>query len=140
MSTGEKVKIGNRFEDLLHQLRLTANAAAPKIGITAPTIGAILKGKTYPSSKILIPLGKIFNVNLNWLLIGTGEMFCGGLEQNKIIGDEATILIGANHGTIKNTSGDSSETKYLKKEISSLQKQIEELKADKEFLKQILKK
>jgi DNA polymerase V len=51
------------------------NAFAEKLDISRTTLIGYEDGSSPPSAAFLIKLCEIFNVNINWLLTGTGEMF-----------------------------------------------------------------
>ncbi len=56
-------------------LNLSVDKFAQKLGIPASTIWGYEGKKRIPSIELSIQLYKIFNVNLNWLVSGTGSMF-----------------------------------------------------------------
>lgn len=71
-----------RLKELLYTLDITATELAAKLNVTKSTISSALNGNSLPSSKVLMPLGDVFNVNINWLLLGQGEMFIKGKQSN----------------------------------------------------------
>jgi len=46
-----------------------------KLGITQQTYSLIERGVRAVNVKVLVALGELFNVNLNWLIFNAGEMF-----------------------------------------------------------------
>lgn len=69
------MSIQERFSKVLKRCNKSASNLAVEINVSHSAIGNVLKGNALPSSKILIPLGDKFNININWLLLGTGKMF-----------------------------------------------------------------
>lgn len=70
-----KFQIGLRFEEMRREIGLTQQQLADELEMSNTTIAQIEKGRNYPQAHALIGLSKLFNVNLNWLLMGKGKMF-----------------------------------------------------------------
>lgn len=67
--------VKQRFKSLVDFFNKNATTFANDLNVSKTAITRIINGDTLPSSKILIPLGEKLKVNLNWLLLGEGEMF-----------------------------------------------------------------
>ena len=63
-----------RVEKVREDKELKKGEFAVKIGSKSGTYSTLLKGKT-ANGELAITLNKLFNVNLNWLLTGIGEMY-----------------------------------------------------------------
>jgi len=51
------------------------------LGVHRNTVKNWERGLKFPSGEVLIRLYEIFNVNLNWLLLGTGKPFLNDQDQ-----------------------------------------------------------
>jgi transcriptional regulator with XRE-family HTH domain len=119
------MSVDQRFKYILKHLDINATSISKELNVSKTALSRIASGDTMPSSKILIPLGEKFGINLNWFLLGTGDMF--------------TDKQGASNGTKKNSGVD---VKTLQKENKQLKDQNEQLKAhlkDKEEIISLLK-
>ncbi|MBM9546127.1 helix-turn-helix transcriptional regulator [Leptospira sp. 201903074] len=67
--------MGNRFRELIKSLSLTQKDFAIRIGVSQGFVSEIINGKNLPSQETLTKISKEFNVNLDWLLAGEGQMF-----------------------------------------------------------------
>jgi transcriptional regulator with XRE-family HTH domain len=74
--------INDRFKELIKTLSFTPNSLSKELNVTQPTIKKLEKGETLPNAKVLIPLLERYNVNINWLLGGQGEMFLKAEESS----------------------------------------------------------
>jgi len=72
--------IGTRFKKLRERLKLSQQNFARQLNITQQTYSLIEKDKHLPNVKIILILSDNFNVNLNWLISGKGNMFCEPIE------------------------------------------------------------
>lgn len=104
-----------RLKELLYTLDITATELATKLSVTKSTISSALNGNSLPSSKVLMPLGEVFNVNINWLLLGQGEMFLKGQESD---------VDKADPGNSRDSK--CTDVKYLKKEIKYLNEKLKD--------------
>lgn len=69
--------IANRFIEMRKNLGFNKSQLSQYIKSTPSIIGEIESGKREPSKNILMKLLSLYNVNINWLLSGEGEMFIG---------------------------------------------------------------
>ncbi len=67
------------FSDRLKLVRkavnLTQKDFAKRIGVSAPTLSEIEKGKYKPGHDFFVNIAREFNVNLHFLLLAEGDMF-----------------------------------------------------------------
>lgn len=70
-----KVEISKRFRAFRTENKLSQKGLADQLGLRQSTIASIETAVTFPSLPITLFLVKKFNLSLNWLLTGDGEMF-----------------------------------------------------------------
>ena len=63
------------IKKLRKELRLTAQALADNVGIALQTVQNYELGKREPSFAFMYYLLTVYNVNINWLMTGDGQMF-----------------------------------------------------------------
>jgi len=66
---------GKRLHEVRKFLQLTQNELAKKLEINARAYLNYEQGTNKPTFDLLTKLYKTYNVNLNWLIVGEGEMF-----------------------------------------------------------------
>jgi transcriptional regulator with XRE-family HTH domain len=66
---------GERLKDIRFVLRLSQKQMAEKLGIKSQSISKVESDSGNFSIDVYVKLVELFNVNLNWLLAGNGEMF-----------------------------------------------------------------
>lgn len=64
-----------RFTQFRKELKLSRHEIAGQLGLTGSSYGKYERGETFPGLTALEKLIKRFNLSLNWLLTGEGEMF-----------------------------------------------------------------
>jgi SOS-response transcriptional repressor LexA len=67
--------IGLRFKEFRKALNLTIEELATAIGKSKGALSKIENNQNIPKSDILVSFNKLYNLNINWLLSGKGEMF-----------------------------------------------------------------
>jgi len=100
-----------RVDKIREELKLTKGDFAKRIGVTSANYANLLKGKTINGdlSKVLY---QEFKINLNWLIVGSGEMFVNienTTKQGKFISfydsldedSECAILLNKEHRIYK---------------------------------------
>ncbi len=65
----------DRFKQIRSALRLTRSQMAAQLGLEPSYYGRYERGETFPGTVVLSILLIRFNVSLNWLISGKGEMF-----------------------------------------------------------------
>lgn len=116
--------INDRFTELIKALSFTPNSLSKELNVTQPTIKKLEKGETLPNAKVLIPLLERYNVNINWLLGGQGEMF---LTPNNSNPD--------NSGSDNSRKTTYTDVEVLRKEIQHLNEKLK----DKEEIIRLMK-
>jgi len=73
----------DRLEELMQAMNLTPTQFAEKVGIQRSTLQHILSGRNNPSMKVFTQIHSAFpDVDLYWLLYGTGEPFNRNIQHN----------------------------------------------------------
>jgi len=67
--------IGSRVKQIRKDLGLLQDDFAKKLSVSVPTLSDVENGKTKPGFDILYGLVTIFNVNLDFILLGENPMF-----------------------------------------------------------------
>ena len=67
--------IGTRIKEVRKTIRITQKEMAEKLGIFDSYLSDIETGKGNPGHSFFFKISSIFKVNLNYLLLGKGEMF-----------------------------------------------------------------
>lgn len=92
MNKQDKVSgIGQRLKEIRRQGRIQQKEMAATLDIAASYLCEIESGNSKPGPDFFIKVATEYNVNLNYLLLGTGEMFGAG---NKIKTKEFEIENG----------------------------------------------
>lgn len=131
--------IAERLKTYLFYSKKNVTQLAEEIKVTQSALNRVVKGEVLPSSKVLTPLAEM-GININWLLIGAGEMMQEGFQSTKdgntvINNSKLTNSNNTNTGdnTVVQTEGDS-KTELLKAEVKSLKKEIKSIKANNQIL------
>ena len=61
------MSVKQRFNQILDYFEKNATNFSKELEVSKTAITRIANGDTLPSSKVLIPLGDKFGINLNWL-------------------------------------------------------------------------
>lgn len=83
--------IGDRIKEVRNTLKLTQFTVSEKLNINQGNYSRIEKNIHEPNMSFLHFFSKIYNVNLNWLISGEGEMFLKNNSDNNIIKEPAHI-------------------------------------------------
>lgn len=71
----ESKKTSERLRAVRSVLNLSQVELAQKLDLTQKIISWSETGKRTPSKNFILKLSEVFNININWLLTGQGEMF-----------------------------------------------------------------
>jgi len=71
----DKAETGKRLSELRKMHDLTILELSKKSGLSKAMISETEAGKNKPSPNLMLALIKLFNVNINWLLTGEGEIY-----------------------------------------------------------------
>jgi len=124
---GEVMSIGERLTLLRKTLDINQSMMAMVMGCTQANISLYEKDGSTMSVKYLVPLRNAYNVNLDWLLQGVGEMFL----------PPTSFSQPAEKPVIKTSAPSKNKDKLLKKIdmlSAELQKALRELKELKEYI------
>jgi len=139
--------LGSQIKDRLKKTReclnLSQQEIADKLEVLVTTISKYERGIINPSSNFLIKMYNLFNVNLNWLITGQGNMFLDEehiakeyyikfIKEKFALNDkevefiikeiaDSPILIETIHDFIKIKKGDKSSLEKLKKIIKGIE-------------------
>lgn len=83
--------MNERLKILRKSLGLTQTEFGKRIGMTMQGIQKWEKGKSKPQQSTIKALISTFNVNPDWLLNGTGEMFIGDANRQQEVSDIISI-------------------------------------------------
>lgn len=83
-----KNSFGERLKILRFQLGLSQREIAERIGLSDVAYYKYEAGKAQPKLDVIKKLKNIFNVNIDWLLFGTGHMYRVFEFDEKILNDE----------------------------------------------------
>lgn len=67
--------MNTRFKELRKELKLTQVEFAEKIGLSRSYVNMIEMGTKTPAERTIKDICRIYKVNYDWLVNGTGEMF-----------------------------------------------------------------
>ncbi len=113
-----------QLKKLISSLNLTQKDFASSLGLKASIISDVLHGRAKGfSNEILLLLLKKYNVSIDWLLTGEGEMFIDGEPRtDKLPDDEKELLTDYRQLPIKEKCEVASFTKFKLSEIKSCDK------------------
>lgn len=78
------IEFGKRLKDVRLTLGLNVPEMSSKIGIEKNSYYKYEDGTRFPKPEVLLGLIQNFNINVNYLLIGKGEMFIQNRQSEKI--------------------------------------------------------
>lgn len=84
----------DRMKELRHELHLTQQEFADKIGIKRNAIAGCEAGRTEPSGALVALICHKFNVSEEWLKTGKGEMFVQRTRNEEIAAYMGRLLNG----------------------------------------------
>ncbi|WP_324171120.1 helix-turn-helix transcriptional regulator [Sulfurimonas sp.] len=124
------MNINSNILNIRKELRLNQTDFAKKLNSTQGQISSYEKGQVEPPLKIIINMNKIFNVNINWLITGKGEIFiqdCNGINVNHC----SNVAI---NGFIKVNTNDYADSEEIQ-ELLELLKEVPKSWIDKILIK-----
>ncbi|KMK50995.1 hypothetical protein RO21_08860 [[Actinobacillus] muris] len=87
------MNISDRLNQLIELKKLNIKDFAEQCDIPYRSMYNYVRGEREPNLEALSKIGQTFNVNLNWLITGNGEIFKG--VSNKLFSVEENQLIEA---------------------------------------------
>lgn len=96
-STSIKKDVGARFYQFRKEIGKTQTQLSEELGVYQSTIASFEMGKTFPSLKYLNHFHRKYNLNINWLVTGNGDMFVakGYMDRYRLDVDD---LLTGEHG------------------------------------------
>jgi transcriptional regulator with XRE-family HTH domain len=88
----DNFEIGKRLKEVRKALKLTLKEISGKTGLSKSGVSYIESGRNKPSALYMLELSKQFNVNINWVLTGKGNMFQPDIELNLNFGEDNEII------------------------------------------------
>jgi len=108
-----QMTVNERFKLIRNETGFTQEVFGESIGLKQSNITDIERGKAFPNFNIMEIVHKKFNVNLNWLICGTGKM---KIENSSLdVLDES----GSQYGNQNDLIECLQENRQLQKEIRS---------------------
>lgn len=92
--------MNTRIQQIRKAERMTQDEFAEKIGLSRNFVWMIEKGERIPSKRTLKDICRVFKINYDWLVHGSGEMF---QDYNDIIPDTIPSISDADEEFIKAT-------------------------------------
>jgi transcriptional regulator with XRE-family HTH domain len=68
------MSVDKRFKKIRELLKLTQDEMSRALGTTRAIVGDIERGKSFPNPLVLTNLHFKYNIDLNWLICGSGKM------------------------------------------------------------------
>jgi transcriptional regulator with XRE-family HTH domain len=112
----------DRLKEAMKKTGYTQQKLATKIGVDQGTISHYVRGVSEPDINRVAEIGDALGINLNWLLLGKGEMLVEAIE--KIIDQRVET---EKKQLLKEKARAESEDKVLQREIENLDKEEQEL-------------
>ncbi|MDD2649819.1 MAG: helix-turn-helix transcriptional regulator [Candidatus Cloacimonetes bacterium] len=108
--------LGDRLRQVRKRLKLTQSELSDKISVSQGTYNRYENNVIEPNMQFLHIFCHDYNVNLNWLITGQGEIF---LDNNQ---DYNSVL--------NNQESSNKQIKELQKQVNSLKKNIQNIDAE----------
>lgn len=77
-----KSPVGQRIKNIIEELNLSTSEFCSKMNVASPVVYNILNGRNKPGYDLMGKIINTFNVDPNYLLLGTGEMFISNVDNN----------------------------------------------------------
>jgi len=125
--------MNERLEEIRKYAQMSKKNFAEKISISSVAYHNYVQGKRQIPSEIAIKINELFDVSIDWLLTGKGEMFLSENSSNKIVkkinGGNNNIAINQDsevNQTINNNIQNNKESKEI--DIKTILNSIEDIK------------
>lgn len=129
---------GKRLRQARMQLKISQNDFAHHLGFSGSFISDLEYGKSNPGIDFLIKIARLFNVNINWLIFGKGEMFYR--EGEKLSGEDnlfsdldsniVDLLKYLKYSTIVKHTVLGFALKFIRENKDTIDKEIESVKTE----------
>lgn len=109
---------GERLEELLNKKRLSQEAFGDSIGVSKSSVNKVVTGKGNFELKKYITINEVYNISLDWLILGEGSML---IKENAINEDDV----------VNDFNASVSRMDRLERTVAQLQKDIQSITPDK---------
>lgn len=86
------MSINNRLREVMEYKGLNIKAFAELLNVPYRTLQNYLLNERDPSAEVLIKIGDVLNVDLNWLMRGEGKMFRSSTNENELSEKEKQLI------------------------------------------------
>lgn len=86
------MSISNRLREVMEYKGLNIKAFAELLDIPYRTLQNYLLNERDPSAEVLIKVGDVLNIDLNWLMRGEGEMFRSSTNESELNEKEKQLI------------------------------------------------
>ncbi|HJF75028.1 MAG TPA: helix-turn-helix domain-containing protein [Gallibacterium anatis] len=86
------MSISNRLREVMEYKGLNIKAFAKLLDVPYRTLQNYLLNERVPSVEVLIKISQSMNIDLNWLMLGVGEMFCCEFNNKELTERELNLL------------------------------------------------
>ncbi|AHG74522.1 Transcriptional regulator [Mannheimia sp. USDA-ARS-USMARC-1261] len=86
------MSISNRLREVMEYKGLNIKAFAELLDVPYRTLQNYLLNERDPSAEVLIKVSDVLNVDLNWLMLGKGDMFRSSTNENKLNEKEKQLI------------------------------------------------
>lgn len=132
--TGFIVELAQRIKTL--RGNMSQAQFGKKVGTSQTTIGNYESGLRFPDSKTIVAICKTFDVNSEWLLMGTGPMY--RTKQTDETADMSAVLAESNLQPVENINIEKKKTADMSAVLGVQRELTEALKQGMEFQKQVM--
>ncbi|HDR1063889.1 TPA: helix-turn-helix transcriptional regulator, partial [Pasteurella multocida] len=86
------MSINTRLREVMEYKSLNIKAFAELLDVPYRTLQNYLLNERDPSAELLIKVSDVFNVDLNWLMRGQGEMFRDSMSESTLNEKEKQLI------------------------------------------------
>ncbi|MDG6267225.1 helix-turn-helix domain-containing protein [Glaesserella parasuis] len=86
------MSISNRLREVMEYKGLNIKAFAELLDVPYRTLQNYLLNERDPNAEILTKIGDVLNVDLNWLMLGKGEMFRSTMNEYELNEKEKQLI------------------------------------------------
>jgi transcriptional regulator with XRE-family HTH domain len=79
------VIIGQNISQIRKVLKISQSTMAKELGTSQVQLSRYEKGDRTPDGDFLLKIKNKYQIDINWLISGDGEMFLGGVKEDKPI-------------------------------------------------------
>lgn len=86
------MSISNRLREVMEYKGLNIKTLAELLNVPYRTLQNYLLNERDPSAEVLIKVSNVLNVDLNWLMLGEGEMFRSSMNESELNEKEKQLI------------------------------------------------